>query len=53
MGYGKNLKNLLEEKGITVKGLAIKASIAPPHFIQLYNGIPQSDLIQRCVFQIS
>ena len=29
MGYGKNLKNILDEKGMTVKELAKKAGIAP------------------------
>ena len=29
MGYGKNLKNLLDEKGMTVKELARKTGIAP------------------------
>lgn len=29
MGYGKNLKDILDEKGITVKELAKKAGIAP------------------------
>lgn len=29
MGYGKNLKNILDDKGMTVKELARKAGIAP------------------------
>ncbi len=29
MGYGKNLKNLLDEKGMTVKELARKTGVAP------------------------
>lgn len=29
MGYGKNLKALLDEKGMTVKEVAIKAGVAP------------------------
>lgn len=29
MGYGKNLKKILDEKGMTVKELALKAGIAP------------------------
>ena len=29
MGYGQNLKNILDEKGMTVKELAKKAGIAP------------------------
>ena len=29
MGYGKNLKNILDENGMTVKELAKKAGIAP------------------------
>ena len=29
MGYGKNLKEILDQKGMTVKELAIKAGIAP------------------------
>ena len=29
MGYGQNLKKILDEKGITVKELAIRAKIAP------------------------
>ena len=29
MGYGQNLKNILDEKGMTVKELAKKVSIAP------------------------
>ena len=29
MGYGQNLKNILDEKGMTVKEVAIKAGVAP------------------------
>ncbi len=29
MGYGKNLKDILDKKGMTVKELAMKAGIAP------------------------
>ena len=29
MGYGQNLKNILDSKGMTVKELALKAKIAP------------------------
>ncbi len=29
MGYGKNLKDILDDKGMTVKELAKKAGIAP------------------------
>ena len=29
MGYGQNLKNILDEKGMTVKELAKKVGIAP------------------------
>ena len=29
MGYGQNLKDILDNKGMTVKELALKAKIAP------------------------
>ena len=29
MGYGQNLKDILDSKGMTVKELALKAKIAP------------------------
>ncbi len=35
MGYGKNLKNLLDEKGMTVMELARRTGIAPTTFYSI------------------
>ena len=53
MGYGQNLKNILDEKGMTVKELAKKPALRRLLFTLLFKGIPRSDLILPLKFQTS
>ena len=47
MGYGKNLKYILDDKGMTVKELAKKPALRRLLFTPLFKETPRSDLIQH------
>ena len=53
MGYGKNLRDILDEKGMTVKELAKKPALRRLLFTLLFKEILRSDLILPLKFQTS